>query len=57
MASTSESRTYTGQGYEVTYFARKHRISRRDARALIRAHGHDRDRLNAAAIALKEDNG
>jgi len=53
MASNSDSRTYSGQGYDVTYFARKHRISRQQARVLIRKHGHDRDTLNAAAIALK----
>lgn len=53
MASTSTSRTYAGQGYDVTYFARKHRISKPQARELIRKYGHDRDRLNQAAIELK----
>jgi len=51
--TTSTSRTYAGVGYDVTYFARKHRISKQDARTLIRKHGHDRDTLNDAAIALK----
>ena len=54
MPSSSTSRTYSGVGYDVTYFARKHRISKPQARELIRKHGHDRDRLNAAAIALRE---
>lgn len=53
MVSTSTSRTYSGQGYDVTYFARKHRISKPQARELIRKYGHDRDRLNQAAIELK----
>lgn len=52
MASGSFSKTYSGQGYDVTYFARKHKISKPQARELMRKHGHDRDRLNAAAIAL-----
>ncbi|MCB2062683.1 MAG: DUF3606 domain-containing protein [Novosphingobium sp.] len=52
--TTSSSRTYSGVGYDVTYFARKHRISKQQARTLIRKHGHDRDTLNDAAIALKE---
>lgn len=53
MPSTSSSRTYAGQGYDVTYFARKHRITKMQARELIRRLGHDRDRLNQAAIDLK----
>ena len=52
MVSTSNSRTYTGQGYDVTYFARKHGISKPQARELIRKYGHDRDTLNQAALAL-----
>ncbi len=51
--TTSTSRTYTGIGYDPTYFARKHRISKQQARYLIRKYGHDRDQLNDAAIALK----
>jgi len=50
--SNSESRTYAGQGYDVTYFARKHRISKPQARELLRKYGRDRDKLNQAAIAL-----
>jgi len=56
MVSNSSSRTYSGQGYEVTYFARKHRISRQQARMLIRKYGHDRDTLNAAAVELRNAN-
>lgn len=54
MPTSSASRTYSGIGYDITYFARKHRISKPQARELIRKYGHDRDTLNAAAIALKE---
>lgn len=52
MSTNSNSRTYAGQGYDVTYFSRKHGISKPQARELIRKHGHDRDTLNAAAKAL-----
>jgi hypothetical protein len=38
--------------YEVEYFARKHNISREQARDLIRQIGNDRDKLNAAASKL-----
>ena len=38
--------------YQVDYFARKHDISREQARELIRQVGNDRDRLNAAASKL-----
>ena len=49
----SQIRTYSGQGYDVTYFARKHGISRQQARELFRKVGHDRDKLNEAAGRLK----
>jgi hypothetical protein len=52
-ATHSAARTYAGQGYELTYFARKHGLTRDQARAIIRKHGHDRDRLNQAAAELK----
>jgi len=42
-----------GQGYELGYFARKHGISRDQARSLISRIGNDRARLNAAARKLK----
>lgn len=50
--SNSESRSYAGQGYEPTRFARKHGITRQQARDLIRQIGHDRDKLNKAAMDL-----
>lgn len=46
-------RSYSGQGYEVTYFARKHGLTRQQARDLIRKVGHDRTKLNEAAMRLK----
>jgi hypothetical protein len=47
------SRVAAGQGYELGYFARKHGISRDDARALIARIGNDRAKLNAAAEKMK----
>jgi hypothetical protein len=44
-----------GEGYEVSYFARKHGISRDDAEKLIKRVGNDREKLNAAATKLKSD--
>jgi hypothetical protein len=46
------SRVAAGQGYELGYFARKHGISRDQARSLIDRVGNDRDKLNAAAQKL-----
>jgi hypothetical protein len=43
-----------GEGYEVGYFARKHKIPREEAEKLIKRVGNSRDKLNAAAEALKE---
>ncbi|WP_422057913.1 DUF3606 domain-containing protein [Sphingomonas sp.] len=42
-----------GEGYEVSYFARKHGISRDQAETLIQRVGNDREKLNAAAQKLK----
>ncbi|TVV76446.1 DUF3606 domain-containing protein [Sphingomonas solaris] len=42
-----------GEGYEVSYFARKHKISRNQATTLIKRVGNDREKLNAAASKLK----
>lgn len=50
----SSPKTYSGQGYDITYFARKHGISRQQAREVMRKVGHDRDKLNAAAEELKQ---
>ena len=41
-----------GEPYEVEYFARKHNISREQARELMRQIGNDREKLNAAASKL-----
>ena len=42
-----------GEGYELNYFARKHDISKDQARDLIKKIGNDREKLNAAASNLK----
>ena len=42
-----------GQGYELGYFARKHGISREQAKSLIQRIGNDRAKLNAAAELMK----
>jgi hypothetical protein len=44
----------TGKGYEVSYFARKHGISRDQAKDLISRVGNDRVELNRAASELKK---
>ena len=41
-----------GEPYEVGYFAKKHDITRDQARELIRRIGNDREKLNAAASRL-----
>ena len=41
-----------GQGYEVNYFARKHRITKQQAEDLIKRIGNNRDKLNAEAGKL-----
>jgi len=46
-------RTYSGVSYDVTYFARKHKLTKQQARDLIQKVGHDRDKLNEAAAQLK----
>ena len=47
------SRVAAGQGYELGYFARKHGISRDQARQLIARVGNDRAKVNGAAAKLK----
>ena len=51
--SRDRSRVAGGQGYELGYFARKHGISREEAKRLIERVGNDRAKLNAAAERLK----
>jgi hypothetical protein len=46
------SRVAAGQGYEVSYFARKHGMSMQQARELIQSVGNNRTKLNAAASKL-----
>jgi hypothetical protein len=41
-----------GEPYEVGYFAKKHDITRDQARELMRQIGNDRDKLNEAASRL-----
>ena len=41
------------QGYEVEYFARKHGITKQQAQELIKEHGSNRAKLDAAAEKLK----
>ena len=47
------NRVAAGQGYELGYFARKHGLSRDEARSLIERIGNDRAKLNAAAERMK----
>jgi len=47
------ARVAGGQGYEVSYFARKHGISSQQARDLIKQVGNSRAKLNEAAAKLK----
>ena len=42
------------EGYEVSYFARKHGITKDQAIKLIDKHGNDRATLNKAAEKLKK---
>ena len=42
-----------GDGYEVNDFARKHNITRDQAEALIKKHGNDRAKLEAAAKKMR----
>ena len=42
------ARVAGGEGYEVSYFARKHGITAEQTRALIKKVGNNRDKLNKA---------
>lgn len=42
------------EGYEVKFFANKHKLSTDQARRLIAEVGNDRGRLDAAAVKLKK---
>jgi hypothetical protein len=43
------------QGYEVSYFARKHGLSTEEARKIIRRVGNDREKLNAEIEKMAAD--
>jgi hypothetical protein len=43
------------QGYEVSYFARKHGLSTEEARKMIRRVGNDREKLNAEVEKMPAD--
>lgn len=50
----ADRRHFTGgEGYEVKYFARKHRITKDQTEDLINCVGYDREKLNVAAQKLK----
>ena len=42
-----------GEGYEVSYFARKHGITTQQAEDLIKKFGNDREKLDAAVANVK----
>jgi hypothetical protein len=47
------SRVSGEQGYEVDHFAHKHGITKQQAQELIKEHGSNRAKLDAAAEKLK----
>ena len=47
------SRVSGSEGYEVSYFARKHGITSEQARDLIEKHGNNRETLDREAEKLK----
>lgn len=51
-AARDRRKAANSEPYDVDYFARKHAISREQARELIRRIGNDREKLNAAASRL-----
>jgi hypothetical protein len=51
--SGDRSRVAAGEGYEVEHFANKHGISTEEARRLIKEHGNNRAKLDAAASKMK----
>ncbi|WP_428970391.1 DUF3606 domain-containing protein [Sphingomonas sp. Xoc002] len=48
------ARVAGGEGYEVSYFAKKHGITTQQAEDLIKKVGNDREKLNEAAEKLKK---
>ncbi len=53
--SPDRTRLIPGRGYVVSYFVKKHGITKEEARQLLREIGNDRAKLNAAAVKLKEE--
>jgi hypothetical protein len=51
--TADRSKVAAGEGYEIAYFARKHGITKDQALDLIRKHGNDRAKLDAAAEKMK----
>lgn len=47
------ARVAGAEGYEVSYFARKHDITKQQAEDLIKKVGNSREKLNEAAAKLK----
>jgi hypothetical protein len=54
--SQDPDRVAGGEGYEVEYFARKHKITPEQARQLIKEHGNNRETLDREAEKLKTKN-
>ncbi len=54
MTSMDRKLVAKSQQYEVAYFARKHRITAADARAILQQAGRSRDKANELAEASKK---
>ena len=50
--AADRSKVARGEGYEVSYFARKHGITKQQAEKVIDSVGNDREKLNAAVSKL-----
>jgi hypothetical protein len=48
------SRVAANEGYELSYFARKHGLTKADAAGLIERVGNDRAKLNQAAAKFRK---
>jgi hypothetical protein len=54
MASMDRKLVASKQQYEVSYFAKKHRLTAADARAILQQAGRSREKANALAEAQKK---
>lgn len=52
--AADRARVAGGEGYEVSYFARKHDITKQQAEDLIKKVGNNREKLNEEAPKLKK---